>query len=120
FVLGELLRRGMTEEEIHNITKIDPLFINKLNNIIQLELQLVNNKNDQKLLKKAKENGFSDMQIARAWETNETEVYNLRLKLDLMPVYKEVDTRSEEHTSELQSRFDLVCRLLLEKKKVRI
>ena len=92
FVLGELLRRGMTEEEIHNITKIDPLFINKLNNIIQLELQLVNNKNDQKLLKKAKENGFSDMQIARAWETNETEVYNLRLKLDLMPVYKEVDT----------------------------
>src|SRR5207249_10485455 len=31
-----------------------------------------------------------------------------------------VDERSEEHTSELQSRFDLVCRLLLEKKKERI
>src|SRR5699024_6720687 len=33
------------------------------------------------------------------------------------PVEGEVEVRSEEHTSELQSRFDLVCRLLLEKKK---
>src|SRR5438067_4966873 len=33
------------------------------------------------------------------------------------PTYGEAKYRSEEHTSELQSRFDLVCRLLLEKKK---
>src|SRR2546421_4773769 len=38
--------------------------------------------------------------------------------LSLEPVAPEVGTRSEEHTSELQSRSDLVCRLLLEKKKI--
>src|SRR5699024_11732041 len=51
-----------------------------------------------------------------------TTVYNaLSRALTGLPVYDQayhhVDPRSEEHTSELQSRFDLVCRLLLEKKK---
>src|SRR5699024_11422523 len=42
-----------------------------------------------------------------------------RLVDDIKPLYDELEdkNRSEEHTSELQSRFDLVCRLLLEKKK---
>lgn len=92
FVLGELLRRGMTEEEVYEITKIDPMFINKLNHIIRLELELKNNKHDQKLLKEVKINGFSDMQVARVWGITETEVYNQRVKMDLLPVFKEVDT----------------------------
>src|SRR5699024_6950956 len=75
FVLGELLRRGMTEKEVYEITKIDPLFINKLNHIINLEKELKNNKHNQKLLKEVKEHGFSDMQVARVWEMTEKEVY---------------------------------------------
>src|SRR5699024_11861172 len=43
------------------------------------------------------------------------EYYNERYKKDKLSL--KIDVRSEEHTSELQSRFDLVCRLLLEKKK---
>src|SRR5699024_9660703 len=46
FVLGELLRRGMTEKEIYEIKKIDPLFINKINHIINLEKELKNNKHN--------------------------------------------------------------------------
>src|SRR2546428_8912745 len=37
-----------------------------------------------------------------------------------MPGFFALTTRSEEHTSELQSRSDLVCRLLLEKKKIHV
>ena len=92
FVLGELLRRGMTEEEIHNETKIDRMFIHNINNIIQLEIKLTENKGDKNLLKRAKENGFSDMQIARAWSTTENKVYDVRVTENIMPVYKKVDT----------------------------
>lgn len=92
FVLGELLRRGMTEKEVYEITKIDPLFINKLNHIINLEKELKNNKHNQKLLKEVKEHGFSDMQVARVWEMTEKEVYDMRIKMNLVPVFKEVDT----------------------------
>src|SRR5699024_12822529 len=72
--------------------KIDPLFINKLNHIINLEKELKNNKHNQKLLKEVKEHGFSDMQVARVWEMTEKEVYDMRIKMNLVPVFKEVDT----------------------------
>src|SRR5437868_12512415 len=49
----------------------------------------------------------------KKWRTN---VSNFS-KVKYEAVYSGIDLRSEEHTSELQSRFDLVCRLLLEKKK---
>ncbi len=118
FVLGELLRRGMTEKEVYDITKIDPMFINKLNNIIQLELKLIDNKNDETLLRVAKENGFSDMQVARAWETTETEIYNTRVKLDLMPVFKEVDTSAgttEATTPYYYSTYETHCEVTVTK-----
>ena len=92
FVLGELLRRGMTAEEIFEITEITPMFIDKFKGIIDLENELKDNKNNDDLLIKAKKSGFSDLQIARIWETSEENIYNKRMKLKLMPVYKKVDT----------------------------
>ena len=47
----------------------------------------------------------------------EKRLFLIRFLLDEQPVYQDIKIRSEEHTSELQSRADLVCRLLLEKKK---
>src|SRR5699024_12864444 len=82
----------MTEKEVYKITKIDPLIINKLNHIINLEKELKNNKHNEKLLKEVKEHGFSDMQVARVWEMTEKEVYDMRIKMNLVPVFKEVDT----------------------------
>src|SRR5438309_6949683 len=46
-----------------------------------------------------------------------SDVWQVPLSRDLMPHFEPVNGRSEEHTSELQSQFHLVCRLLLEKKK---
>ena len=92
FVLGELLRRGMTAREIFEITEITPMFIDKFKGIIDLENELKDNKNNDDLLIKAKKSGFSDLQIARIWETSEENIYNKRMKLKLMPVYKKVDT----------------------------
>src|SRR5699024_4726250 len=92
FVLGELLRRDATEKEVNEITKMDPLLINKLNHNINIEKEQKNNKHNKKLLKEVKEHGFSDMQVARVWEMTEKEVYDMRIKMNLVPVFKEVDT----------------------------
>src|SRR5690625_5481163 len=82
----------MTEKEVYEITKIEPRFINKLNHIINLEKELKNNKHNQKLLKEVKEHGFSDMQVARVWEMTEKEVYDMRIKMNFVTVFKEVDS----------------------------
>src|SRR5699024_10468188 len=107
FVLGELLRRGMTEKEVYEITKIDPLFINKLNHIINLEKELKNNKHNQKLLKEVKEHGFSDMQVARVWEMTEKEVYEIT-KIDKIFINKlnhiinlEKELKNNKHNQKL-------------------
>src|SRR2546422_2214585 len=45
------------------------------------------------------------------------ELLAFELRIDNIEVQLDLESRSEEHTSELQSRLHLVCRLLLEKKK---
>src|SRR5690625_1699273 len=124
FVIAELFRSHVTVEVIYEISKIDRLFLNKMKHIIYLESELKKKQQDLEMLKTVKQFGFSDMQIARIWNMTEKEVYDLRMQENILPVYKMVDTcaaqfestapyfystyeqenRSEEHTSELQSR----------------
>ena len=99
FVLVELMRRGKTIEEIHELTKIDRLFLRKINHILELEKDLADTKFDTKMLEKVKRYGFSDMQIARVWEVTEQEVYDFRTKENIKPVYKMVDTCAAAHES---------------------
>ncbi|NEU29437.1 carbamoyl-phosphate synthase large subunit [bacterium LRH843] len=100
FVLAELLRRGETIETLVGLTKIDRYFIQKLARIIQLETELASSGKDVDLLKKAKERGFSDIAIARLWDMDEREIYEMRLTYGLTPVYKKVDTCAGEVESE--------------------
>src|SRR5690625_2728158 len=99
FVLAELLRRGMTIEEIHELTKIDFLFLRKIKHIIDLEDQLKNAKYDQEMLERVKRYGFSDTQIARVWGVVEEEVYEFRKQHQILPVYKMVDTCAAAYES---------------------
>ncbi|WP_430786067.1 carbamoyl-phosphate synthase large subunit [Virgibacillus flavescens] len=100
FVLAEVIRRGMTVEEIFEHTKIDRFFLVKIERLITLEQELHENKDDLQLLSKVKQLGFSDAQVARMWETTIDEVYELRMKNELSPVYKMVDTCAAEFESE--------------------
>ena len=99
FFIGEALRRDVSIQKIHEYTKIDLFFLNKMKNIIDLEHLLKDNKNDTGLLRKAKIYGFSDRVIAHRWGMTEKEITDLRHKNNIRPVYKMVDTCAAEFES---------------------
>ena len=92
FAVTELLRRGVSVDELHQITKITPLFLNAILNIVNMEKELAENKGNVEILKKAKKLGFSDKFIARLWEKKEIDIYNIRKTNGVVPVFKMVDT----------------------------
>ena len=99
FVISELIRRGTTIEEIHNVTKIDLFFLTKLKGIIDFEAVVKENPWNLDILGQAKRMGFADITIAKYWNSTELDVYNFRKEKSLMPVYKMVDTCSAEFES---------------------
>ncbi|WP_404409058.1 carbamoyl-phosphate synthase large subunit [Jeotgalibacillus malaysiensis] len=99
FYIGEALRMGVSIEEIHEWSKIDYFFLNKMNNIVQYEKTLLEDQSYESLYK-AKRMGFSDKTIAKLWNVTEEDVYNRRKSEGLMPVYKMVDTCAAEFESE--------------------
>ena len=92
FAIAESLYRGATVEQIHEITKITPFFLEAIKNIIDMESTLKENPFDLETLKKAKKMGFSDKYVARMWECTEIDVFNFRKEHSLFPVFKMVDT----------------------------
>ena len=96
WVIAEALRRGITIDEIHNITKIDKFFINKIDRITRLEDKLRNEKLDPKLLLKAKKMGFTDKVIARITNKEEKEIKKMRLENNIVANFKLVDTCAAE------------------------
>ncbi|MFD2656290.1 carbamoyl-phosphate synthase large subunit [Gracilibacillus thailandensis] len=100
YVLAEVLRQGMSVEEIFQLTKIDRFFLEKLKKIIDFEAKLADIPQNLDLLKEAKKLGLSDTHIARLWNVDVDEVYQLRKAENILPVYKMVDTCAAEFESE--------------------
>jgi carbamoyl-phosphate synthase large subunit len=100
FYIAEALKRGITVETIHQWSQIDLFFLHKLRGIIEFETKLAGNPMDLEILKEAKQKGFSDKKIAELWDQKEKDIYNLRKSLDMVPVYKMVDTCAAEFESE--------------------
>lgn len=92
FVIAEMLRRGMSVDELHEHTKIDYLFLNKMAGIIAFEEKIKNQRFEKSILYKAKKLGFSDEQLARIWQVDVEEVYAVRMQKQIKPVYKLVDS----------------------------
>ena len=99
YAIAELLRREATVESIAAATKIDPLFLRKILNIVQMEQMLKHHPGSVKELYLAKRMGFSDREIARQWAWTESQVYALRQKERIYPVYKMIDTCASEFES---------------------
>lgn len=99
FYLAEALRRGFTIEELHQMTKIDLFFLDKLLHIIEIEQQLKETVKDVDTLRLAKQNGFADKKIAELWQMTIEEVRQFRLANQIKPVYKMVDTCAAEFES---------------------
>ncbi|MBR2495882.1 MAG: carbamoyl-phosphate synthase large subunit, partial [Clostridia bacterium] len=92
FAVAELLRRGESIENLHEITKITEIFLETIKAITDKEKELIANKNCVKTLKEAKVLGFSDKYIAKLWGVKELEVYKLRKSQGIIPTFRMVDT----------------------------
>lgn len=94
------IKAGMTNEQIHEITSIDPWFIDELQQIVEMEDELRAVKNwqaiDPALLRRAKRFGFADRQMATMWNISEMQVRNLRKGLGIIATFKSVDTCAAE------------------------
>jgi carbamoyl-phosphate synthase large subunit len=94
------IKSGMPLTQIHDLTRIDPWFLDQLNQIIELEEELrriggLHNVED-KTFRKAKQYGFSDRQLATIWQTSEITVRDERKRRGIVPTYKSVDTCAAE------------------------
>ncbi len=98
---------GISVEEIHELTHIDPWFIDKIKNIVEFEAYLkelarnFNLKKEtpdelKKAIRKAKRLGFSDVQLAKIFGVSEMEIRDFRKKLGIRAVFKMVDTCAAE------------------------
>ena len=97
FVIAEALRRGIaTVDEIHAITKVDKWFINKINNIAQVENQLSSEPLTPSLMLAAKNVGLADVSIAEITGKSMDEIRTTRKSMGVMPCYKMVDTCAAE------------------------
>ncbi|MCR5056162.1 MAG: carbamoyl-phosphate synthase large subunit [Clostridia bacterium] len=99
YAVAELLRRGCSVDAIFENTKIDRFFIRKIRNIVETESLVAEHPFDLGYLKLAKKTGFSDKEIAKLWNTQEIDIFNLRVKENIMPVYKMIDTCASEFSS---------------------
>ena len=96
WVIAEAIRKGISFEEIHKITKIDIWFISKIANIVKTENRLSSEILDEDLLKEAKRMEFPDSLIAKLSNKSEEDVKTLRHRLNIRAVYKMVDTCAGE------------------------
>ena len=92
FAIAELLRRGISSSEICKLTAINEYFIEMLENIVDIENELREHRNDVARLRIAKQCGFSDAEIARLWNMPEAQVWRLREAVELFPTYDMIDS----------------------------
>ena len=112
FVISKAMQQGYTVNQIHELTKIDRWFLNKLKHIIDIDEKLKrNNINtlDTDLLREAKVYGFTDFQVARALKLEKEYpnmhqaslvVRNLRKRYGILPVVKQIDTLAAEYPAQ--------------------
>ncbi len=99
YAIAELMRRDVDLGLIYDTTKIDMFFLEKIKHIVEMEKVLKKNVEDIDTLKTVKKMGFSDKYIAKVWKKKEKDIYELRKKNNIYPVYKMIDTCSSEFES---------------------
>ena len=116
--LADGFRLGMSLDEIHQESKIDPWFLIQIQELIQLENQISLyklNDLDAAILLKYKKKGFSDERLAELMGVTQKQIRDLRNQFKVKPVYKRVDTCAAEFetsTAYMYSSYDQECEAL--------
>ena len=96
YAIAELIRRGVDPGLVYDRTKIDMFFLEKIKHIVDTEPIVKASPMNVEVLKDAKRMGFGDKYIAQLWGTTEAEVFLMRKRENIMPVYKMIDTCAGE------------------------
>jgi carbamoyl-phosphate synthase large subunit len=116
--LADGFRLGMSLDDIHQESKIDPWFLIQIQELIQLENQISSyklNDLDAAILLKFKKKGFSDERLAELMGVTQKQIRDLRNQFKVKPVYKRVDTCAAEFetsTAYMYSSYDQECEAL--------
>lgn len=100
FAIAEALRRGVSVNEIYEMSKIDRFFLEKIDNIVKMEKRIKEEELSPELLRQAKQMQFPDKVIANLRNTGEEEIKALRQQYGILPTYKIVDTCAAEFEAE--------------------
>lgn len=95
FAIAEVVRKGVTLEEVHNITKIDYWFLNSIKSIVDMEVDIREEASNENIIK-AKKMGFTVKEISRICKKDEETIRYILKENNITPVYKMVDTCSGE------------------------
>ncbi|MCK9622504.1 MAG: carbamoyl-phosphate synthase large subunit [Methylobacter sp.] len=113
--VADAFRSGMTLEEVHEASKIEPWFLAQVEDLVLTEKTL-STKTLSTLkegeLYRLKRKGFSDLRLAKLLDTSESEVRNVRHKQNIRPVYKRIDSCAAEFSSDtayLYSTYEEEC-----------
>ncbi len=125
--VGQAFREGMSLEQVHNLTKIDPWFLAQIEDIVLSEKALVGRSLkalQAPELRELKKKGFSDRRLAKLLNTDETAVRLHRHTLGVRPVFKRVDTCAAEFatsTAYMYSSYEDECEARpTDKKKIMV
>ncbi len=113
--VGDAFAQGMSIDEVHALTKIDPWFLAQIHDIVKIELDVERHTLkdiDAASLSALKSRGFSDRRLAKLLKTTEQAVRSHRRNLGVRPVYKRVDTCAAEFASDtayMYSTYESSC-----------
>jgi carbamoyl-phosphate synthase large subunit len=97
FAVVQAMKAGMDINRIYQLSHIDPWFLTKIKNIVDMEANLQKAGSfDADMVRKAKKIGFSDRQLARCLKSDEMQVRSAREKFGIKPVVKQIDTLAAE------------------------
>ena len=110
--VGDAFAQGMSVDEVHALTRIDPWFLVQIEQIVKIELELETKSLediDAVTLRQLKQKGFSDRRLAKQLHTTDQAIRQRRRALGVRPVYKRVDTCAAEfatHTAYMYSTYE--------------
>lgn len=100
YAVAKALQSGVSVDDIYQLTAIDKWFLYRMQGIVQVENMLKKHTRaniSEDLLIKAKQDGFSDRQIGKLMQSSEADIRNLRLKKNIKPWVKQIDTLAAEY-----------------------
>ena len=113
--VGDAFAQGYSLDDVHRLSRIDPWFLAQIQDLVEVELWLETQRLgalNEPILRRLKQQGFSDRRLAALLKTHEDEVRARRHQLGVRPVYKRVDTCAAEfatRTAYLYSTYDDEC-----------